>query len=90
MLLIPKVSILSEQTKIAPKQPFLLSPVVTLITPPRYPSRIYRSIPTNLLIPNWSTYKWGRREGVIKYSGKYVKIYFNMKITFVTIRSLNT
>ena len=26
----------------------------------------------------------------IKYSGKYVKIYFNMKITFVNIHSLNT
>ena len=54
------------------------------------PSWIYLSNPTNLLIPNSSTYKWGRRAGVIKYSGKYVKIYFNMKITFITIRSLNT
>ena len=26
----------------------------------------------------------------VKYSGKYVKIYFNMKITFVTIHFLNT
>ena len=32
----------------------------------------------------------GQEVGVIKYSGKYVKIYFNMKITFITIRSLNT
>ena len=27
---------------------------------------------------------------LVKYSGKYVKIYFNMKITFITIHSLNT
>ena len=32
----------------------------------------------------------GQEGGSIKYSGKYVKIYFNMKITFITIRFLNT
>ena len=44
----------TEKTKIAPKPPFLLSLVVTLITPPHYPLRIYRSIPTNPIIPNFS------------------------------------
>ena len=34
--------------------------------------------------------QWGRRAGVIKYTGKYVKIYFIIKITFVTIHSLYT
>ena len=28
--------------------------------------------------------------GTCLYSGKYVKTYFNMKITFITIRCLNT
>ena len=28
----------------------------------------------------------GRREGYIKYSGKYIEIYFNLKITFPIIR----
>ena len=32
----------------------------------------------------------GLEGGSIKYSGKYVNIYFNMKITYVTIHSLNT
>ena len=36
-----------------PQQPFLLSLVVMLITPPCYPSRIYHSIPTNLLNSNF-------------------------------------
>ena len=39
--------------KITPEQPFLLSPVVTLITPSHYPLWIYRSIPSNPIIPNF-------------------------------------
>ena len=31
--------------------------------------------------------KVGRREGYIKYSGKYIEIYFNLKITFSIIQS---
>ena len=50
----------TEKTKITPKQPFLLSPVVTLITPPHYPLWIYRSFPTNPIIPNFGELDDGR------------------------------
>ena len=85
-----------RKRKFVPKQPLLLLPVVRLITPPPPPTLVilseYTAPPPIIHSILTKAHKSGAggREGVIKYSGKYVKIYFNMKITFITIRSLNT
>ena len=52
--------------------------------------RTYHSIPLPTVNSIPVAHKWGRRAGIIKYTGNYVNIYSIMKITYVTIHSLYT